>query len=128
MLPTLWPTGGMVNIHGHRPLVLSTADVHQWLPALSPAQAEELARSAALGVEEFNWFKVSTEVNRAGTDGPQLVMPLPALAPRPDQDPSANRRTFVRPRRTPAPRTPPPHPAAAFRAEPGRRPRAAARA
>ena len=77
VLLTSESAGGMVDIHDRRPVVLSAADAHLWLdPGLSPAQAEELARSAALGVEEFDWFKVSTEVNRAGTDGSQLAMPL----------------------------------------------------
>lgn len=70
---------GMLDIHDRRPVVLSAADAALWLdPALTPAQAVELARSSALGVDQFDWFKVGTEVNRAGTDGAQLVVPVPA--------------------------------------------------
>ena len=79
VLLTSESAGGMVDVHDRRPVVLSAADAHLWLdPDLSPLQAEELARSAALGVDEFEWYRVSTEVNRAGTDGPQLVVPIAA--------------------------------------------------
>jgi putative SOS response-associated peptidase YedK len=68
---------GMLDVHDRRPVVLSAADAALWLdPALSPAQAVELARATALGPDDFEWFKVSSEVNRAGTDGPQLVVPM----------------------------------------------------
>jgi putative SOS response-associated peptidase YedK len=68
---------GMLDVHDRRPVVLSAEDAALWLdPALSPAQAVELARAMALKSEEFDWFKVSTEVNRAGTDGAQLVVPI----------------------------------------------------
>jgi putative SOS response-associated peptidase YedK len=71
---------GMLDIHDRRPVVLDAADAARWLdPALSPAEAVELARRAALPVDAFEWHAVSPELNRAGTEGAQLVQPLPGL-------------------------------------------------
>jgi putative SOS response-associated peptidase YedK len=73
---------GMLDIHDRRPVVLSAADAALWLdPALSPMQAVELARATSLKSEDFDWFQVSNEVNRADNDGAQLVVPMPAQAP-----------------------------------------------
>ncbi len=69
--------GGMLDVHDRRPVVLSAADAQLWLdPFIAPEQAVELARSAALGVEEFAWFKVSPEMNRAAAEGAHLIEPL----------------------------------------------------
>jgi putative SOS response-associated peptidase YedK len=77
VLVTADAQGGMVDIHDRRPVVLSAADAALWLdPALSPEQAAELARQAALGPDNFEWFPVSTEVNRAGTEGVNLSEPI----------------------------------------------------
>jgi putative SOS response-associated peptidase YedK len=85
VLVTADASGGMVDVHDRRPVVLEAADAALWLdPDLSPQQAELLARSAALGPEAFAWHPVSTQVNRAGTDGAQLVLPIAADAPTPD--------------------------------------------
>jgi putative SOS response-associated peptidase YedK len=68
---------GMLDIHDRKPVVLSAEDAALWLdPSRSPAQALALARATALPPEAFEWFKVSTAVNRAGTDGPQIALPL----------------------------------------------------
>lgn len=69
--------GGMLDIHDRRPVVLEAQDAALWLdPALSPEQAVELARRTALPSDAFEWHKVSTLVNRAGKDGPQIALPL----------------------------------------------------
>jgi putative SOS response-associated peptidase YedK len=69
--------GGMLDIHDRRPVVLSAEDAKLWLdPDLSPQQAIELARHAAVPPEAFEWHKVSTAVNRVGSDGPQITLPL----------------------------------------------------
>lgn len=71
-------SGGMLDIHDRRPVVLDAADAALWLdPALSPEEAAELARRAALPPEAFAWHMVSTAVNRASADGPQIVAPVP---------------------------------------------------
>lgn len=70
-------SGGMLDLHDRRPVVLDAADAALWLdPALSPEAALELARRAALPPEAFEWHQVSTRVNRAGADGPDMVQPL----------------------------------------------------
>ena len=70
-------SGGMLDIHDRRPVVLNAEDAALWLsPALSPQQALELARSTAVPPEAFEWHKVSTAVNRASADGPQITLPL----------------------------------------------------
>jgi putative SOS response-associated peptidase YedK len=57
--------GGMLDIHDRRPVVLSAADGARWLePGLSATQALELARAAALPVEQFEWQRVGTDLNR----------------------------------------------------------------
>ncbi|MCS0609627.1 SOS response-associated peptidase family protein [Massilia solisilvae] len=68
---------GMLDIHDRKPVVLNAEDAKLWLdPALSPEQAIELARRTALPSEAFEWHKVSKEMNRAGAEGPQVVLPL----------------------------------------------------
>jgi putative SOS response-associated peptidase YedK len=70
-------SGGMLDIHDRRPVVLGAEDAALWLdPGLSPQQAIELARNTALPADAFEWHKVSTAVNRAGADGPQITLPL----------------------------------------------------
>jgi putative SOS response-associated peptidase YedK len=68
---------GMLDIHDRKPVVLSAEDAMTWLdPSLSPEQAVELARHTALPADAFEWHKVSSEMNRAGNDGPQIALPL----------------------------------------------------
>lgn len=68
---------GMLDIHDRRPVVLDAADAALWLdPDIAPQQAMEIARQRALTPDQFDWFKVSPEVNRAGSDGPQIALPL----------------------------------------------------
>jgi putative SOS response-associated peptidase YedK len=68
---------GMLDIHDRKPVVLDAQDAALWLdPSLPPEQALQLARSAALPSTAFDWFKVSPAVNRAATEGPQVVLPL----------------------------------------------------
>jgi putative SOS response-associated peptidase YedK len=70
-------SGGMLDIHDRRPVVLGAEDAKVWLdPDLSPQQAIELARHAAVPPEAFTWHKVSTAVNRAGADGPDITLPI----------------------------------------------------
>jgi putative SOS response-associated peptidase YedK len=69
--------GGMLDIHDRRPVVLAKEDAELWLsPALSPQQALELARQAAVPAEAFEWHKVSKKVNNASADGPQIALPI----------------------------------------------------
>jgi putative SOS response-associated peptidase YedK len=66
----------MADIHDRRPVAVSGKDARRWFaPALSPEQATHIARTAMLGTEAFEWYKVSTERNR-GADAAQLTEAL----------------------------------------------------
>ena len=68
---------GMLDIHDRRPVVLEAEDAELWLgPGLPAEQALELARRAALPCDAFEWYKVSTAVNRAGSQDPHMAQPL----------------------------------------------------
>lgn len=69
--------GGMVDVHDRRPVVLSSSDAALWLdPDLPAEQAEQILRTAALGVEDFEWFKVDRAVGNVRNEGAQLVVPI----------------------------------------------------
>jgi len=70
-------SGGMLDIHDRRPVVLDAQDAGRWLdPALSSEDALALARSAALPPDAFTWHEVSTQVNRAGAGGAEVAQPI----------------------------------------------------
>jgi len=70
-------SGGMLDIHDRRPVVMNAEDAALWLsPTLTPQQALELARHAAVPAEDFEWHKVSKKVNNASADGPQIALPI----------------------------------------------------
>jgi putative SOS response-associated peptidase YedK len=70
-------SGGMLDIHDRRPVVMNAEDAALWLsPSLTPQQALELARHAAVPAEDFDWYKVSRKVNNASADGPQIALPI----------------------------------------------------
>ena len=60
-----------------RAQLLDAADAELWLnPDLSPEEALDLARRAALPVDAFEWYKVTNAVNRPGAQDPQMALPL----------------------------------------------------
>nr|WP_314544732.1 SOS response-associated peptidase family protein [uncultured Massilia sp.] len=70
-------SGGMLDLHDRRPVVLEAADAQLWLDHELPAeQALELVRRSAVPPEAFDWYKVSTAVNRVGSNGPQIAAPV----------------------------------------------------
>lgn len=72
--------GGMVDVHDRRPIVFTAADTRLWMdPDLAPEQAEQLARSVALGPEAFEWFMVDRAVGNVRNQGPHLAVRLPEL-------------------------------------------------
>lgn len=74
-------SGGMLDIHDRRPVVLDAEDAARWLdPALAPDEALANAKQRALPVDAFAWHPVSTRLNHAGRDGPELAQPV-ELAP-----------------------------------------------
>ncbi|HEX8615345.1 MAG TPA: SOS response-associated peptidase family protein [Telluria sp.] len=73
--------GGMVDVHDRRPIVFSAEDAALWLdPDLSAQQAEQLARSVALGPDAFDWHPVAKDVGRASNEGAHLAAQLDLLA------------------------------------------------
>ena len=67
--------GDLRAIHDRQPVVLGPEAWSPWLdPSLDAAAAEALLRAPAPGLVAT---RVSTAVNRVGTDGPQLLAPLP---------------------------------------------------
>ena len=69
--------GGMLDIHDRRPVVLAKEDAALWLsPSLTPQQALELARHAAVPGDAFAWHKVSKKLNNAAATGPQIAAPI----------------------------------------------------
>lgn len=66
--------GGMVDVHDRRPLVFGAADAALWMDnGLPPEQAEQLARSMCLPADAFEWYPVSRDVNRVGTNDAHLI-------------------------------------------------------
>jgi putative SOS response-associated peptidase YedK len=64
-------------VHDRMPVLITAADLDEWLnpEPLEAGELERLTRPAPRGVLEA--FTVSTEVNDARADGPELVEPLP---------------------------------------------------
>jgi putative SOS response-associated peptidase YedK len=70
-------TGGMVDVHDRRPVVLAAEDARIWLDLnFSADQAEHLARAVAIPPEDFEWYQVSKDVNKSGTNSPQFIIPV----------------------------------------------------
>lgn len=69
--------GGMLDVHDRRPIVLRHEDAITWISQdFSPDEAIHFLRTAALPTEEFEWHRVSTAVNKSGTEEPGLADPI----------------------------------------------------
>lgn len=69
--------GGLVDIHDRRPVVFTAEDAQLWLdPDLPAEQAEQLARSVALGPEIFAWHKVGKAIGNSRNESPSLAEPI----------------------------------------------------
>ena len=56
--------GGMVDIHDRRPVVLEPEDALRWIDPHTPVEeAAHIAQSKLLPTEEFQWWRVSRDVN-----------------------------------------------------------------
>jgi putative SOS response-associated peptidase YedK len=70
-------TGGLLDVHDRRPVVLSPEDAMIWLDrGIKAEQAYELARSTALPPEAFEWYRVSADVNKTGVNEKRLIAPI----------------------------------------------------
>lgn len=77
-LVTTESEGGMLDVHDRRPIVLSAEDAKMWIDlSWSSEQMLELVRSSSLPPDEFEWYQVTREVNKAGNQSPAMVEPLP---------------------------------------------------
>lgn len=69
--------GGMIDVHDRRPVVLSPVDAELWMdPDISAEQAEQIARSGSLPSESFEWYRVSTDVNKTTNKDAHLIEPV----------------------------------------------------
>ena len=71
--------GGMVDIHDRRPVVLAPEDAWRWMDPQTPVEeAAHIAQSRSLPADEFVWWRVSREVNRAdpNNNGEHLLAPI----------------------------------------------------
>jgi putative SOS response-associated peptidase YedK len=73
--------GGMVDIHDRRPVVLKPEDAWCWMDSETPVEeAAHIAQNRSLPTQEFMWWRVSRELNRADphNDRKELVEPISA--------------------------------------------------
>lgn len=69
--------GGMVDVHDRRPIVFTADDAKEWLDMdFSAEHAENLARTAALPSEAFEWYQVTRAVGNNRNDGPEMIVPI----------------------------------------------------
>jgi putative SOS response-associated peptidase YedK len=68
---------GIVDVHDRRPLVFNAQHAQIWLdPELPVEQASDLAANAMRPADDFEWFKVSRDVNNVRNDGKALIAPV----------------------------------------------------
>jgi putative SOS response-associated peptidase YedK len=68
---------GLIDVHDRRPVVLAPEDARLWMDHdFSAEQVEQLARTASLPPETFEWYKVSTDVNNARHNDARLIQPI----------------------------------------------------
>lgn len=69
--------GGMVDVHDRRPIVLMAKDAMEWVDMSNSAEyADNLARTAALPSDAFEWYQVTKAVGSYRNDGPEMVKPI----------------------------------------------------
>jgi putative SOS response-associated peptidase YedK len=69
--------GGMVDVHDRRPVVLNAEDAKLWMDLdWSAEQAEQMARETAVPPEEFEWYTVTRDANKAANNSPQFLVPI----------------------------------------------------
>lgn len=69
---------GLVDPREQRPIVMSAREAAVWMdPETSIEVAASVAHGCALDRSEFEWFKVTLEVNRYASNGRDLIAPLP---------------------------------------------------
>jgi len=72
-------SGGMVDIHDRRPVVLEPSDALRWIDAGTPVEeAAHTAQSRSIPSESFRWWRVPPGVNRPdpANNGEHLLVPV----------------------------------------------------
>jgi putative SOS response-associated peptidase YedK len=78
--------GGMVDVHDRRPVVLTAEDSATWLNReMPPDEAIHFLTVAGRPPEDFEWYRVSTEVNKSGNEAPGMSEPIAAEKPQEDR-------------------------------------------
>src|SRR5205085_7174603 len=72
---TTAPNELVVTIHDRMPVILTEHGERLWMDADAPAE-EAMSVLTAYPADLMEAFAVSTAVNRAGRDGPEMVEPL----------------------------------------------------
>lgn len=71
--------GGLVDPCEQRPIVLTAEAAAIWMdPDTPPARAARVAQSCPINESDFEWFKVTLDVNRYARNGSELIAPLAA--------------------------------------------------
>ena len=72
--------GGMVDPCEQRPIVMDAQAAAKWMdPDASPADAAQTAQSCRIDRAQYEWFRVTLDVNRYASNGSALIRPLTAL-------------------------------------------------
>ncbi|MDE3022700.1 MAG: SOS response-associated peptidase [Pseudomonadota bacterium] len=73
---TMATDGKMKEVHDRKPVVLERKEARHWIePTLSLDEIQRVA-SSALKDNQFEWYRVSTQVNSPRNDGPDLLNPV----------------------------------------------------
>jgi len=88
-------SGAIAELHDRVPVTIAGCDFASWLDCRDDSGEAVAGLIAGSAMEDFTWHAVSREVNRAGTDGTQLLLPLTAeeIEAQAVQAPKPKRRT-----------------------------------
>lgn len=70
-------SGGMVDIHDRRPVVLAPELAREWLDLATPKErAEQMMIQQGEPSEDFEWFKIDMAVGNVKNHNPELITPI----------------------------------------------------
>lgn len=73
-------TGGIIDLHDRRPVVLSPELAQEWLTHGTPKErAEQIVLHQGEPVETFEWFKVDMAIGNVRNSGAELLTPIGAI-------------------------------------------------
>lgn len=71
-------TGGMLDVHDRRPVVLTASQAREWLNLDTRAERAEHLLRQGVPADAFEWYRVSKAVSRR-EEGPHLIEPLQVI-------------------------------------------------